>query len=61
MKKLKEEIEIEDNIKEGKDIEITEAINILTMIKNNIPMEEISKETGKSISDIKHLISLFKS
>lgn len=58
-KKLIEEVEIEKRIKSGEEIEVTEAVRILSMIKENISLEEISKQTGKSISDIQNLKDLF--
>lgn len=57
--KLKEEFEIEQAIKNGTDMEITEAIEILSMLKNNISIEEISHKTGKSISDIQNIKTIF--
>lgn len=59
LEKTPEEILIEEKIKSGEEIEVTEAIEILFMIKNNIPFEEISKKTGKSISDIDKIKNLF--
>ena len=59
LEKTPEEILIEQKIKSGEEIEVTEAIEILLMIKDNIPFEEISKKTGKSISDIDKIKNLF--
>lgn len=58
-RKLNEELEIEERIKSGKDIEIVEAVDILEMIKNNISIEEISIKTGKSVSDIIKIKTIF--
>lgn len=55
VKKLKEELEIERDIKAGEDVEITTAIKIISMIKKNIPYEEISNQTGISISNIQKI------
>ena len=55
VKKLKEELEIERDIKAGEDVEITTAIKIISMIKKNIPYEEISNQTGISISNIQNI------
>lgn len=55
VKKLKEELEIERSIKAGEDVEITKAIEIISMIKKNIPFEEISTQTGISISNIQNI------
>ena len=59
LEKTQDEILIEEKIKSGKEIEITEALEILKMIKANIPFEEISNKTGKSISDIESLKKIF--
>lgn len=59
LKQLDEELEIEEQIKSGKDIEIIEAIDILKMIKNNISFEEISVKTGKTVSDIAKIKTIF--
>lgn len=58
--KTPDEILIEEKIKSGEEIEVTEAIKILYMIKDNIPFEEISNKTGKSISDIEYIKNIFK-
>lgn len=55
VKKLKEELEIERDIKAGEDVEITTAIKIISMIKKNISYEEISNQTGISISNIQKI------
>ena len=57
--KTPDEILIEEKIKSGEEIEITEAIEILNMIKDNISIEEISKKTGKSISNIENIKNIF--
>lgn len=59
LEKTQDELLIEEKIKSGKEIEITEALEILKMIKANIPFEEISNKTGKSISDIESLKKIF--
>ena len=59
IEKTHEEILIEEKIKSGEEIEVTEAIKILFIIKDNIPFEEISKKTGKSISDIENIKNIF--
>ena len=59
LEKTQDEILIDEKIKSGKEIEITEALEILKMIKANIPFEEISNKTGKSISDIESLKKIF--
>lgn len=57
--KTKDEILIEQRIKSGEEIEVTEAIEILSMIKANISLEEISKKTGKPISKIEEIKTIF--
>ena len=57
---LEEEIEIEERIKSGKEVEITKAIEILSLLKENISLEEISKQTGISISKIEEIKSIFE-
>ena len=57
--KTSDEILIEEKIKSGEEVEITEAIEILSMIKDNISVEEISKKTGKSISNIENIKNIF--
>ena len=57
--KTTEEMIIEERIKSGEEIEVTEAVEILFMIKDNIPFEEISNKTGKSISDIEKIKTIF--
>ena len=58
-KKLGSEVGMEERIKSGEEIEVTEAVEILFMIKDNIPFEEISKKTGKPISDIEKIKEIF--
>ena len=58
-KKVFEEVGMEERIKSGEEIEVTKAVEILFMIKDNIPFEEISKKTGKSISDIEQIKTIF--
>lgn len=53
------EVGMEDRIKSGQEIEVTEAIDILHMIQKNISFEEISAKTGKSISDIVKIKKIF--
>ena len=60
LEKTPDEILIEERIKSGEEIEVNEAIEILSMIKNNISLEEISSKTGKSISKLEELKSIFK-
>ena len=57
---LEEEIEIEERIKSGKEVEITKAIEILSLLKENISLEEISNKTGISISKIEEIKSIFE-
>lgn len=58
-KKTNDEILIEQRIKSGEEVEVTEAIEILSMIKANISLEEISKKTGKPISKIEEIKTIF--
>lgn len=58
--KTPDEILIEERIKSGEEIELTEGIEILSMIKDNIPLEEISAKTNKPISKIQELKAIFK-
>ena len=60
LEKTQDEILIEERIKSGEEIEVTEALEILSMIKNNIPLEEISSKTNKPISKLEELKSIFK-
>ena len=60
LEKTQDEILIEKRIKSGEEIEVTEALEILSMIKNNIPLEEISSKTNKPISKLEELKSIFK-
>lgn len=60
LEKTQDEILIEQRIKSGEEIEVTEALEILSMIKNNISLEEISSKTGKQISKLEELRSIFK-
>lgn len=48
----KDEIKIRERIESGEEIEITKAIEIMFMIKDNISYEQISKKTGRPISDV---------
>lgn len=57
---LEEEIEIKERIKSGKEVEITKAIGILSLLKENISLEEISNKTGISISKIEEIKSIFE-
>lgn len=57
--KLGEEVGMEERIKSGEEIEVTEAIKILFMIKDNVPLNEICIKTGKTISDIKKIKEIF--
>ena len=58
-KKTQDEILIEQRIKSGEEIEVTEALEILSMIKANISLEEISKKTGKPIAKIEEIKTIF--
>lgn len=58
--KLGDEIGMEERIKSGQEIEVTEAIDILHMIKKNISFEEISEKTGKPISDVMKIKKIFE-
>lgn len=57
--KLPEEILMEERIKAGEEIEVTEALEILRMLKANVSVEEISKKTNKKISKIEELKKIF--
>ena len=57
---LEEEIEIKERIKSGKEVEITKAIEILELLKTNVSIDEISKQTGISISKIEEIKSIFE-
>ena len=57
---LKEEQEIELKINSGEEVEITKAIEILSLLKENISLEEISNKTGISISKIEEIKSIFR-
>ena len=57
---LKEEQEIELKINSGEEVEITKAIEILSLLKENISLEEINTKTGISISKIKEIKSIFR-
>lgn len=59
-KKLPEETLMEERIKSGEEIEVTEAIEILHMLKSNTSLEEISKKTNKPITKIEELKKIFK-
>ena len=56
---LKEEQEIELKINSGEEVEITKAIEILSLLKENISLEEINTKTGISISKIEEIIKEF--
>ena len=58
--KLPEEILMEERIKAGEEIEVTEALEILRMLKDNVSVEEISNKTNKKISKIEELKKIFK-
>lgn len=58
-KKIGNEIGMEERIKSGEEIEVTEAVEILFMIKDNISFEEISKKTGRPISDVIKIQKIF--
>lgn len=57
---LKEEQEIELKINSGEEVEITKAIEILSLLKENISLEEINTKTGISISKIEEIKSIFR-
>ena len=57
--KLPEEILMEERIKAGEEIEVTEALEILKMLKAKVSTEEISKETNKKLSKIEELKKIF--
>ena len=57
---LKEEQEIELKINSGEEVEITKAIEILSLLKENISLEEINAKTGISISKIEEIKSIFR-
>lgn len=57
--KLPEEILMEERIKAGEEIEVTEALEILRMLKDNVSVEEISNKTNKKISKIEELKKIF--
>lgn len=58
-KELGREVGMEERIQSGEEIEVTEAVEILFMIKDNIPFEEISKKTGHPISDVTKIQKIF--
>lgn len=57
--KLPEEILMEERIKAGEEIEVTEALEILRMLKANVSVEEISNKTNKKMSKIEELKKIF--
>ena len=57
---LKEEQEIELKINSGEEVEITKAIEILSLLKENISLEEINTKTGISISKIEEIKTIFR-
>ena len=59
MEKTQDELIIEQRIKSGEEIEINEALEILTMIKNNHSLDDISKKTGKPLSKIEEIKAIF--
>jgi len=59
-KRLGDEVGMEERIKSGEELEITEAVEILFMIKDKVPFDEISKKTGKPISDINKVKDIFE-
>ena len=59
LEKTQDEILIEERIKSGEEIEVTEALEILRMLKSNVSVEEISKKTNKKISKIEELKKIF--
>lgn len=54
-KKVGREVGMEERIRSGEEIEVTEAVKIISMIKENIPFEEISKITGRPLSDVEKI------
>lgn len=58
--KLPEEILMEERIKAGEEIEVTEALEIIRMLKDKVSVEEISKKTNKKISKIEELKKIFE-
>ena len=58
--KTPEEILIEQRIKSGEEIEITIALEILSLLKKNIPLNEISTKTNRPISDIEKIKNIFE-
>lgn len=58
--KTPEEILIEQRIKSGEEIEVTIAVEILSLLKKNIPLNEISTKTGRPISDIEKIKNIFE-
>ena len=58
-KEIGAEVGMEERIKSGEEIEVTEAIDIMFMIKDKIPFEEISRKTGKPISDVLKIQKIF--
>ena len=57
---LKEEQEIELKINSGEEVEITKAIEILSLLNENNSLEEINTKTGISISKIEEIKSIFR-
>lgn len=41
-----------------KEIDISEALEIRDMVNENIPLEEISKQTGRTIPEIERVMEL---
>ena len=58
--KTPEEILIEQRIKSGEEIEVTIAVEILSLLKKNIPLNEISTKTNRPISDIEKIKNIFE-
>lgn len=57
---LKEEIEIEQRIKSGEEVEITKAIEIRDMLKSGLPIDEISSKTGIKHDKIEEIKNIFE-
>lgn len=55
----KEENQEEINIEKG--IEINQALEIMSMIKKNKSLEEISKDTGRTIKEIERVKEILTS
>lgn len=56
--KLDKEKESQKAMNIEKEIDITEALEIRDMVNENIPLEEISKQTGRTIPEINRVMEV---